>query len=406
MAWYTPLEYVKIDVANQYGNGVEKMLFEERVIWVDKHMNDLEDLIPSAKPKTKYRYIGAVMTLRNVMAGKATGHRIGMDASAQGPAIMSALMRDPIGAFNTSLIGNQINDVYTICTDTMNNLLNTDTVYNRDEVKGALMPGYYGSLQKPKDVFGEDTPEHQAFMRAQEAVCPGAAYLMPILRASWNAYADHHYYVYPDGFEAVVAVTESLEKSIEVDELNHLTFNYRYEEKQGTEKSLANIANVVQGTDGYIARELSRRCNYDDTQLRRVAYLLKLQASKKVSQTSPTRMEQIWLNQGIPSIGNAELLQEQDIVKFSSKYCKALLTIINRCLERPSFPITSIFDEFCAHANYMNWLRLTYKEIMAEISDGTLIDDILTHLFHKPIRLKKMSDSISEEILNGTYNIG
>ena len=60
-------------------------------------------------------------------------------------------------------------------------------------------------------------------------------------------------------------------------------------------------------------------------------------------------------------------------------------------------------DEFTSHPNYMNWVRKTYKEIMAEISDSTLIDDILSKLYGKPIRIKKMSPSISEEILNGEY---
>ena len=55
------------------------------------------------------------------------------------------------------------------------------------------------------------------------------------------------------------------------------------------------------------------------------------------------------------------------------------------------------------HPNYMNWVRKTYMEIMAEISDSTLIDDILSKLYGKPIRIKKMSSSISEEILNGEY---
>lgn len=51
----------------------------------------------------------------------------------------------------------------------------------------------------------------------------------------------------------------------------------------------------------------------------------------------------------------------------------------------------------------MNWVRLTYMEIMAEISDSMLIDDILSKLYGKPVVLQKMANSISKEILDGEY---
>ena len=51
----------------------------------------------------------------------------------------------------------------------------------------------------------------------------------------------------------------------------------------------------------------------------------------------------------------------------------------------------------------MNYVRLTYAELMAEISDSTIIDDILSKLYGEPMRIKKMADSISKEILNGEY---
>lgn len=158
------------------------------------------------------------------------------------PQIMSCIMRDPIGAENTSLISKSLNDIYVKATDTMNKLLETTKVYKRDEIKDVLMPCYYGSKAKPIEAFGLNTLEYDAFMKAKAQVCPGAEYLMPILKNSWNAFADEHYWNLPDGFEAKVKVTQILEKNIEVDELNHLRFNYQYEEIQGTEKGVANIA--------------------------------------------------------------------------------------------------------------------------------------------------------------------
>lgn len=53
----------------------------------------------------------------------------------------------------------------------------------------------------------------------------------------------------------------------------------------------------------------------------------------------------------------------------------------------------------------MNWVRLTYAELMAEISDGTLIDDMLSKLYGRPVFIQKLSNSISKEILEGNYAI-
>lgn len=138
MKFYTPLEYLKIDIANQFG--LDKFLFEERIKWVDDHETQLEQLTDQADNKTKDRFISAVMAYREVQADRPTGHLVGLDACASGPQIMSAVTRDPVGAKHTNLNGNQRNDVYSITTNTMNRLLGNDVKYDRKQVKMALMP--------------------------------------------------------------------------------------------------------------------------------------------------------------------------------------------------------------------------------------------------------------------------
>ena len=67
--------------------------------------------------------------------------------------------------------------------------------------------------------------------------------------------------------------------------------------------------------------------------------------------------------------------------------------------------LPELLDEFTAHPNYMIYVRLTYAELMAEISDSTLIEDILSKLYGKPVTIKKMATSISKEILESNYAI-
>ena len=402
MQFFTPLQYIQIDIANQYG--LDKEQFEDRLAWVINHEKDLETL--ETESDDLYRYAAAVMAYREVQAGKPTGHRVGFDACSSGPQIMSCVMRDMVGAENTSLVGKKRNDPYKQVTTVMNSQLTETVNYDRKTIKGVLMPCYYGSLAKPIELFGKDTPEHKAFMNAKAEICPGAEYLMPILRNSWNAYAKEHSWVLPDGFVARVKVLQTKEKIIEVDELDHLKLTYQYKVNEGVEKGIANIANPIQSIDGYIVRELTRRCNYDKFQFSKVLTLLKKRAAQyRLNRVELDSIQKIWRAQKIISLVDLEELHWGNIKTFDFNYCNQLIAIVKRCLERPSFPVVTIHDEFTCHPNYMNWVRLTYMEIMAEISDSMLIDDILSKLYGQPVILEKMADSISAEILNGEYAI-
>ena len=105
------------------------------------------------------------------------------------------------------------------------------------------------------------------------------------------------------------------------------------------------------------------------------------------------------------SLVDLETLEWHDFNTFDLNYCDQMIALVERCLERPSFPVVTVHDEFTCHPNYMNWVRLTYAELIAEISDSTIIDDILSKLYRKPVTIQKMAGSISKEILEGNYAI-
>lgn len=164
--------------------------------------------------------------------------------------------------------------------------------------------------------------------------------------------------------------------------------------------------NTVQSIDGFIVRELCRRCNYDKPQFQRVLSLLKRRASQRhLNGVELDSIQKIWKDQNMVSLVDLDKLYWEDVKTFDFVYCDQLITLVERCLERPSFPVITVHDEYQAHPNYLNWVRLTYMEIMAEISDSTIMDDILSKLYKKNIRLQKMAQSISAEIMNGEYAI-
>lgn len=96
----------------------------------------------------------------------------------------------------------------------------------------------------PKTIFGEDTEEYQAFMEANKVIAPGAVEFMHIVQQCWQSYADYHTWVMPDGFVVIIPVIQSKVVKIEVDELDHLSFNHTVNIVEGEEKGISLAANI------------------------------------------------------------------------------------------------------------------------------------------------------------------
>lgn len=263
MQFFTGFEYLCIGLANAFG--LDKLLFPERIQWVRDNMSNLEALADQAE--TKPLYVKALLAIRKAQAGLPTGHMVGVDGCCSGIQVMSVLTGCVEGAKSTGLIiPNHRADAYTATTTIMNEILGGALVVSRGDAKRSLMTSFYGSKKTPKDVFGEDTPELEAFYEAAQKVAPGAWELLQDLLASWQPYALEHSWKMPDGFDVRIKVMTKQEARIEVDELDHASFTYEFYENQGQKKGLSNAANVTHSMDAYILRAMHRRCNYDRRQ--------------------------------------------------------------------------------------------------------------------------------------------
>lgn len=269
MISYTAWQYLLIDIANQFG--LDKLLFEERIQWATDNLHQLEALADQAE--TKPLYISAMLAIRKAQKGIPTGHMVGLDACCSGIQVMSALTGCVEGSRSTGMVDpNRRADAYTDTTKVMNLLMSEYGVDNfkaaqlyeayyidlckkieetggvkvsRKDAKDALMTSFYGSKAKPKEIFGEDTPELNAFYQAAMVIAPGAWELLQDLLASWQPYALSHSWKLPDGFDVRVKVMKKQELRIEVDELDHASFTYEFYENEGSKKGLSNVANVT-----------------------------------------------------------------------------------------------------------------------------------------------------------------
>lgn len=120
---------------------------------------------------------------------------------------------------------------------------------------------FYGSTEQPKQLFGEGTPELKTFYQFLEEELTGAYEAMSDIAGCWNTEALEHSWVLPDNHHVHVKVMEYDEKRIEVDELDHATFTYRYKVNQPSTYGRSLAANVVHSVDGYIVREMIRRAS-------------------------------------------------------------------------------------------------------------------------------------------------
>ena len=402
---FTGYEYIKIDIANHFG--LDKELFEPRIKWVDKNHKKLESLMDKADEP--FLYMAGVLALREAEAHKPTGHMIGFDACASGMQILAVLSGCPLTAALTGLINpNERADAYSKIVVAMNKLLpkelqiglNVDGL-TRADVKLAVMTYFYGSEQEPKNAFKEGSLAYQVFFQVLHELAPGAEQLRNLFIGIWPKGATENSWHLPDGLNARVRVMVDKETKIEVDELGGATFTHYYAVNEGTDKGVALAAHITHSIDGYLVREIGRRCDYAfmGAELVEALALLNKYLDGRVYQ-APDKKYPV-------SLAAVHSLNSKTIGNFPLGNLFALKALINKTMTRSeSFEVISVHDEFKCPPNNMGTLREVYLEIMQEIADSDLAQTILREITGRPNAVyKKFTNDLSSQMMNSNYHI-
>jgi len=321
---FNGLDMLKIDIANCYG--WDKISWIDRLLWVHEHEHELEQLVEGASEPLLY--LKAVKALRLTQDGQPSGHIMFLDATASGLQIMAALSGCKKTAYAVNLINTgKREDVYNEVAISMNDVLAFDDQVVRGDVKKPVMTHYYNKMTQ--DTL--NTVQQEAFYGVLADKFEGAEAVKDTINEFWDKNALEHVWTLPDGHIARVKVTEMINARIEVDELDHVTFTYRFEVNTPSFVSTSLVPNIIHSIDGYIAREMVRR-----------AYL-------------------------------------------------------------NGFQLAHIHDAFCAHPNYMQDVRDLYVQILAEIAEMDLLESILSEIAGKHVPLNKLSDDLSQDILDSQY---
>lgn len=385
MKFYTPFEFLCIDVANQGYD--DKKLFEERIQWVKENFNRLLYLQTSKKERPLY--VKAVTALYRACKGEAIGHMVGLDATCSGMSIMSVVTKCYKGCLATNLIDPDVrNDAYTMVTNAAGEMLDGDLIVTRQDAKDATMTTLYGSQAKPREIFGTDTEELDAFYAGLVAVAPRAVELLGDLRMAWQPFALEHRWVCPDNFTVRIKVMQKVEgERVEVDELDGASFTYEYYVNEGTKTDLKLVANVTHSLDAYLLREMELRCNYsaDDVRLsfnllmdEKVERQLGIREEQDLTEASNLAQQLIavWGGCEQPVARLFGCLRRADAQFMSDKHIDQMINLANQLMERKPFEIVTVHDEFKCHANNCNWMRLTYAQIMADLARARVLEDI------------------------------
>lgn len=411
MVNYSGWQWLLIDAANQYG--LDKLTFEKRIEWAEANLMILETLFEQAE--TKPLFFKAVSAIRKAQLHQPTGHMVGVDAVCSGIQIMSVLTGCVAGARATGLIDPDVrSDAYTAMTDAMATLLGGAVNVSRADAKRATMTSFYGSKAEPKTLFGEDTPELNAFYGAALVVAPGGWELLQDLLASWQPYALSHNWKLPDGYDARVKVMQKTEARIEVDELDHATFTYEFYENQGSKSGLSNAANLTHSVDAWVLRAMHRRCNYDREVVVYVDKVIEAELLERTmgncrdSSAADEKVEYYVEQYERSSVADAVILPHlcvNTIAALSTEHLKALANMVTGMLQYKPFPLVTVHDEFKAHANNINWVRWQYKEILAELADSNVLDDLLSQIHGMPGSFNKRSFNLAAQIRQSNYGL-
>ena len=134
MQTFTGTEYVKIDLANQFG--LDRLRWQDRLHWVNNNRPDMPTL--ADKAKVRYAFEKALRALVHAESDQPTNHIMGLDATASGIQIMSAMSGCHLSAKTVNLVdtGNR-EDLYANISREMSTLLGTEI--ERDVIKKPVM---------------------------------------------------------------------------------------------------------------------------------------------------------------------------------------------------------------------------------------------------------------------------
>ena len=147
--------------------------------------------------------------------------------------------------------------------DLSDTVLKPDPKERRKQVKGPCMTVNYGSVQEPKNVFGEDTTDLAAFYQALNTITPGPMALMELMQSLWDPKKDYLEWEI-DGVHAKIAILDKFIGKVKMT-INGKDVSVPFQSiiRQPKDKGLSIAAHVTHFCDSwikdYVVKEFKRK---------------------------------------------------------------------------------------------------------------------------------------------------
>lgn len=411
MQTFTPLEYLKLDIASNYG--LDKESWNDRLDWfktieplihpdrvTDINSNGIFQALTKDADEPALFHAGC-LAYRAAVKGESISYPISLDATASGAQILSVLTgcRKSAALCNVVDTGNR-EDLYTNVHDFMNDRLETAQGVKRAAAKQAVMTALYGSTKEPRKAFGEGE-RLDAFYRVMTEELPGIWELNQNLLELADPTAEEYSWVLPDNFNVRTKVMTTVTHNVE---FCGDTYHVPQKIQGPIENDLSLGANTTHSIDGMIVREILRRCYFDANQVTDIKVTLSaaLYAGKTPMAREKDQMViTLWdhyLQSGFLSARILEVLDKDNLWWVDKD---VILGLINS-MPRSPFPVLAVHDCFRVHPNYGNDLRLQYNQILSEIAGSNLLGFIVTQIAGEVIVVDKFSD-LAPDVLEANY---
>lgn len=397
MQTFTPLEYLMIDVASNYGLGKED--WDVRIDWFLQHENTLvkvpgmtqaelraSDWMREAEEPALF-YAG-LQAYAATLAGRSIGYPISLDATASGAQILSVL----IGCEKSARMCNVLStghreDLYKNVFVMMRSSLQEEAGnIDKGHIKQAVMTSLYGSEKEPKNVFGEGA-QLTCFYQTMETELPGIWELNTALLSLWQQDALSHDWVLPDNFHSRNKV---MGKRVEYAQFFNAPVEVITAVNEPQEKGRSMGANITHSIDGMIVREIGRRCTYNAQKVKDLLFLISTGSQARPHRVRPQDelLDTLVHHYARTGFLSARVIDCIDALNIGMAKDLPLFELLASLPEKP-FEVMTVHDCFRVHPNYGNDLRQQYANILADICGSALLDDIASQILQTEIVVEK-----------------
>jgi hypothetical protein len=400
MQRFSARQYLQIDIASNFG--LDKKTWDERLTWFVEHQDRLMDMLPQAAEPALY--FAGVQAWEACLKSEPSGHPISLDATSSGLQLLAVLIGDRSAAELCNVVDmGKRQDAYTAIYEVMLTAIGEDSKINREDVKRAIMTSLYGSKAVPKEVFGEGEL-YQIFINTMKTVAPAAWELNEEFIAIWDPTALSNDWVLPDNFHVHVKVMGLIEENVLF--LNQ-PFSVARRMNMPLESGRSLGANMVHSIDGFIVREMSRRCSYDPAWVQLVRDLLDDEVTSRFSTAAESQeahkmTEILWKHYEDSGYLSARILDYLD----SDTLCLVDQQVIRELiasLPAKPFDIITIHDCFRCLPNYGNDLRDQYNRQLYLIAKSEMLSFLLSALLKRPVSIGKLDATLALDILETEY---